>query len=352
MFRSHESINLQQAGRMRARSGPGRMLGNMLRRIAVAAGSLMMLCAANVAAADNYPDANRAIKLVVPTGAGSALDLLARAYGQAMANVASLNVVVENRPGAEGVIGIRTVLNEPANGYTMTLLSSSMLALNPIMIPKLSYDPLKDLEPIITLSTAGLVMSLGTSTKFETLSEFIKDAKANPGKYTCATSSSTLRMACEFLQASAGIELLLVPYKTTAEAMAGIASGDLDVIFVDAGSSLVMWQSGRMRPVGVATEERLASLPDVPTMKEEGLPEFLMTAWYATFFRTGTPESVTKAMQEIMVKASEDPGVKAALATFVHEPLLLVGEDVRTKNREEIELWTNLVRENNIKIGQ
>src|SRR5690606_10767024 len=139
--------------------------------------------------------------------------------------------------------------NAPADGYTMTLLSSSMLTLNPIMIPKLSYAPLTDLDPIATISTAGLVMNMGVSTTFKSLQEFIADAKVNPGKYTCATTSTTLRMACEFLQASAGIKLLLVPYKTTAEAMSGVAAGDVDIIFVDAGSALGMWQAGRVRPV-------------------------------------------------------------------------------------------------------
>jgi len=335
------------------RTGPS-FKARMRQVLTAVVGSVCILGASAGTAAETeaYPDTSRPIKFIVPTGAGSALDLLARAYGQALANVAGLNTVVENKPGAEGVIGIRQFLSEPANGYSMTLLSSSMVALAPIMIPNLPYDPLTDLEPLTTISTAGLVMSLGTSTEFATLRELVEDARKHPNKYTCATTSQTLRMACEYLQASAGIELLLVPYKTTAEAMAGVASGTVDIIFVDGGSSLAMWKTGRMRPVGVATEQRLTALPDIPTMREEGLNDFLMTAWYATFFQKGTPEPIVKKMRDIMKQAAEDPGVKAALKTFVHEQMVLVGEDVREKNRKEIELWQGIVAKNNLKFGQ
>lgn len=324
----------------------------MRQTLTAVVGSACILVSGGVVAAENYPDTSRPFKFIVPTGAGSALDLLARAYSQALANVADINAVVENRPGAEAVIGVRQFLSEPANGYTLTLLSSSMVALAPIMSPNLPYEPLTDLQPLTTISTAGVVMNLGTSTTFATLREFLADAKKHPNKYTCATTSQTLRMACEYLQASAGIELLNVPYKTTAEAMAAVASGTVDVIFVDAGSSQVMWNSGRMRAVGVATEQRLTALPDLPTMEEEGLSDFFMTAWYATYFKAGTPEPIVKKMQEIMKKAAEDPIVVAALKTFVHEPLVLVGEDVREKNRKEIELWKGIVEKNNLEFGQ
>jgi len=236
---------------------------------------LAFLCA-GAASAQAYPDKDRVFKIIVPTGPGSALDSLARAYGKAMGDVSGLKTIVENKPGAEGVTGVQAFLSTPADGYTMLLLSSSMTTLNPIMIPKLGYDPLKDLTPLITTSKAGIVMSLGSGTSFKTLKEFVASARANPGKYTCATSSSTLRMACEFLQASAGIKLLLVPYKTTSAAMVALAAGEADIVFVDAGSAIPIWKTGRVRGVAVLTPERLPALPDIPTTREEGLPDFLI----------------------------------------------------------------------------
>lgn len=315
------------------------------------AGLLAGLALGLPAPAADYPDRSRPIRIIAPTGPGSAVDSLARAYSRAMADVAGLNVIVENKPGAEGVPGVQAFLAAPADGYTMLVVSSSALALNPIMIANLPYDPLKDLQPLATLSKAGLVMSLGTSTQFKTARELVTDARAHPGKYTCASSTTSLRMACEFLQASAGIKLLIVPYKTTAAAMLAVASGETDIIFVDAGTSLPQWHTGRVRGVVVTTPERLPSLPQLPTTREEGLPDFLMGAWYAIYFRQGTPAPVVAAMTKIVREAAARQEVKQALATFVHEPFELVGDEVTAMNRREIAQWSRLVREHGIRFA-
>jgi tripartite-type tricarboxylate transporter receptor subunit TctC len=306
---------------------------------------------AGAALAQGYPDKGRPIKIIVPTGPGSAIDLLARAYGKAMTDVAGVNVFVDNKAGAEGVIGMQAFLASPADGYTMLVVSSSLVALNPVMIPNLPYDPLKDLVPLAAISKAGLVMNLGASTPFRSAREFIAAARANPGKYTCASSTTTLRMACEFLQASAKIKLLIVPYKTTAAAMMALASGEADVLFVDAGSSIAQWKTGRVRGVTVTTPERLPSLPQLPTTREEGVPDFLMSAWYAAYFPKGTPAAVVTKMQDILRNVATRPEVGNVLATFVHEPLGLVGEEVTSMNRREIAGWSKLVRDHNINLA-
>jgi tripartite-type tricarboxylate transporter receptor subunit TctC len=207
----------------------------------------LALLGAGAVSAQGYPEKGRAIKVVVPSGAASTVDLLARAYDKAVNEVAGLSFVVENKAGAEGALGIQSFLTSPADGYTLLFVSSSQTALNPVMIPKLPYDPLKDLQPLATISKAGLVMNLGTSTPFKTAEEFVASARGNPGKHTCATASTTQRMACEFLQASGKIKLLIVPYKTTAAAMFAVASGEVDAIFVDAGTALAQWNTGHRR---------------------------------------------------------------------------------------------------------
>lgn len=310
---------------------------------------LFLLLLGPAAVAQVYPDKGRPIKIIVPTGPGSAVDLLARVYARAITETAGINVIVENKSGAEGVIGMQLFLSSPADGYTMLVVSSSALTLNPIMIPNLPYDPLKDLVPLASISQAGLVMNLGTSTSF-TAREFVAAARANPGKYTCASTTTSLRMACEYLQASAGIKLLVVPYKTTAAAMLAVASGEMDVIFVDAGSSIAQWKTGRVRGVAVTTPDRLPTLPEVPAMREEGIPDFLMSAWYATYFRAGTPPAIADSMRRILREVASRPEVKEALKTYVHEPLELVGEDLTALNRNEIERWSKLVRDHGIKL--
>lgn len=312
---------------------------------------LALILMVGTASAQGYPDRGRPIKIIVPTGPGSAIDSLARAYGKAMTDVAGVNVIVDNRAGAEGVIGMQAFLASPADGYTMLVVSSSLVALNPVMIPNLPYDPLKDLVPLTTISKAGLVMNLGAGTPFKSAREFITAARANPGKYTCASSTSTLRMGCEFLQVSAGIKLLLVPYKTTAAAMLALASGEVDVLFVDAGSSIAQWQTGRVRGVAVTTPQRLPSLPQLPTTREEGVPEFLMSAWYACYFPKGTPPAIVTKMQEILRGVAKRREVRETLNTFVHEPLMLVGDEVTVMNRREIAGWSKLVRDHGINLA-
>lgn len=329
----------------------GSMTRSMANRTLKALATGLLLVAVGSASAQAYPDKSKVIRLVVPTGPGSALDLLARTHSKAISETSGLNVIVDNKPGAESVLGVQTVMSSPADGYTLLLLSSSMVALNPVMIPKLPYDPLKDLTPISTISKAGLVMSMGAGTNFKTTREFVAAAKANPGKYTCATASSTLRMACEYLQASAGIKLLIVPYKTTAAAMLALASGEADVIFADAGSMLPHWKTGRMRGMMSTTTERMPTTPQLPTSREEGLPDFLMGAWYAFYFAAGTPPAAVQSMRDILSKAGETQVVKEALSSFGHEPLRMGGNDIVTMTRHEIETWKNLIRTNNIKIS-
>lgn len=303
---------------------------------------------AATASAQGYPDKSRPVRIIVPTGPASAVDLLARAYAKAMTDVAGVNVIVENKPGAEGVIGIQAFLASPPDGYTMLVSSSSALTLNPVMIQNLPYDPVKDLAPLAGISTAGLVMNLGTSTPFKSAREFVAAARANPGKHTCAHSTTTTRMACEFLQASAGIRLLLVPYKTTAAAMQALGTGEADTIFVDAGSAMSMWQTGRVRGVAVTSPEPLPTLPKLPTMIAEGIPDYRLSAWYAAYFRTGTPPAIVAAMQRILRDAAARPDIRETLARYSMEPLHTVGDDLAALNRREIAQWSKLVREHNI----
>lgn len=325
-------------------------LSRATRRMAAALLAGVALLTPVFAPAQTYPDKSRIVRIVVPSGPGSALDSLARSYERAMAGVTDLKFIVENKPGADGVIGVQSVLTAPGDGYTMLLASSSMMALNPVMIPDLVYDPLKDLQPLASISQAGLVMSLGSGTTFRRLSEFVAAARAAPGKYTCATSSATLTMSCEFLQASAGVKLLVVPYRTTAAALVALASGEADAIFLDAGSAIAQWNSGKVRGVVSTTAKRQAALPDLPTTQEEGLPDFRVSAWYAFYFKAGAPSEAAAAMRDLLRKAAQRPEVRNALRMFVHEQTDLTVEELVALNRSEIENWRTLIRNHNIDI--
>jgi len=307
--------------------------------------ALVVACAQ----AQTYPDASRPVRIIVASGVASASDLLARAYAKAITEVSGLNVVVENKPGAETVIGVQALLASPPDGYTMMLVSSSTVTLNVVMIPNLPYDPFKDLAPLTGVGKAQLTMNLGASTTFKTAREFIAAARAKPGKYTCASATTTTRLACELLQATAGIELLVVPYKATSAGATALISGEVDLMFADPSSISSQWQTGRARPVAVTGAARLRSLPDVPTVREEGVPDYEMSAWFATYFPARTPPEVLREMREILRKASKTKLMADTLNNFAMEPLDLAGDELTSLNRKEVDMWTRVVKQANIK---
>jgi tripartite-type tricarboxylate transporter receptor subunit TctC len=312
---------------------------------------LGLVLAAGAASAQQYPDKSKAIKMIVPTGPASAVDLLARALARAIADEAGLNVIIDNKPGAENVIGVQALVSSPPDGYTLFANSNSSQSLNPVLIPDLRYDPLKDMQPVATMSKTGLIMNLGAGTPFKSAREFVEAAKKAPGKYTCATATTTKRMACEMLQARAGIKLLVIPYKATAAAMIALSSGEADTIFVDAGTAQGQWQSGRVRGVAVTLPERMKALPQLPTLREEGVANFNMTAWYAVYAPEKTPAAVAAAFREIVRKATKSKGFSDTLTQFAMEPLDLSPDEVKELIRREIHMWTDVVREQNIKVG-
>ena len=320
------------------------------RALAAFAGLALAACslASGAALAQGYPDNSRILKFSVPSGPGSTVDLLARAFERALPAVTGIKAVVENKPGADAVIGVQAFLQTPADGYNALFVSSSFVAVSPAILPDLPYDPLKDLQPIASISRAGLVMNLGVSTPFRTMREFVAAAKAQPGKYTCATASTTQTLACEFLQASAGVKLLVVPYRTTAAAMLAVSTGEADSIFVDPGSAIAQWGSGRVRGVVSTTPERQAALPDMPTTKEEGFPDFQMIAWFAIFAKAGTPPEAAAGLREIMRKAAQRPEVQSVLKTFVHEPTDLGVAELAKLNADEIAALKKLIKDHNI----
>src|SRR5205823_3490155 len=198
----------------------------VLRRLKTLLACLVFAATSTHGMADTYPDKAKLIKVIVPAGVASIADLLARALGKAITDETGLNVVVDNKPGAENVIGVQALVSSPPDGYTFLVNSNSSQSLNAVMIPDLKYDPLKDMQPVATLGTIGLAMNLGSGIPFNSAREFVEAAKKNPGKYTCASATTTQRMACELFQARAGIKLLIVPYKATAAAVTALASGE------------------------------------------------------------------------------------------------------------------------------
>jgi len=303
---------------------------------------------ASIAAAQAFPDKSKIFKIILPQGPGSAADGLARAYARGIAEVANLNVIVDYKPGAEAVIGVQALKSSAADGYTMMLSSSSTQVVNVLMMPNIPYDPFTDFVPLAGVSRAVLTMNFGPSVSFKTAREFIAAARANPGKYTFGSSTATHRLAGELLQSAAGIKLLIVPYKATGAAVTALAGGEVDVMLADPSSISGMWQSGRVRPVAASGAARTRSLPDLPTLREEGVSDYEMTPWYGMYYPAKTPPASVVAMRDILRKAATTSVVAEALKNARMEPLGLVGDEVTALNRKELEMLGKVVRAANL----
>jgi tripartite-type tricarboxylate transporter receptor subunit TctC len=305
---------------------------------------LILLVACSSAGAQAYPDKSKPIKIVVPFGAGSATDLMARAIARAMSEKAGVNAIVDNKPGAEGVIGMQAVKYSPADGYTMVLANISTQVLNVHMLPKLPYDPVADFVPITGIAKFSLVLNATSGLPFKTSRELIEAAKKNPGKYRYGSATTMTRLAMEMLEHVAGIQLLQVPYKSMAEATTALVSGEVDLVMNDAATATAFYQSGRVHPLAATGAARMAGLPNVPTLREQGLADYELTGWLAMYFPAKTPPAVVAAMRDILREAVKSSYVAEARARASYEPLELSGDQVAALQRADSEKFGKLVR--------
>ena len=305
--------------------------------------------AGTATAQSDYPDKSKILKIILPQGAGSVSDVMARALAKGISEVSGLNVVIDYKPGAETVLGVQALLQSPADGYSLLMVSSSTPVLNVVMIPNLAYDPFRDFVPLVGYAKNMLALNLGPSTPYKTAHEFIAAAKAQPGKLTFASATTAQRLAGELLLARAGIQLLNVPYKTSAQAATALASGEVDMQMLDAASMRPLWQSGRVRPVAISGATRMNALPDLPTLREEGVPDYDFTAWFATYFARGTPPQIAERMSDILRRAMKTPGVVEMLNSGGMEPLELSGDELTQLARKEVAIWTDIVKRAGVK---
>ena len=308
---------------------------------------LGLLLTAGLASAQSYPDKSRPIKLIVPFGAGSSADVLARALGRGMTDVAGVNVVVDNKPGAEAVIGMQAAKLSAPDGYTMVLTTISTQAVNLHMLANMPYDPIADFVPLAGVAKISLMMNVGPSVPFKSAREFIAAARANPGKYTFGNASATTRLAGEMLQRSAGIQLVSVPYKNFTDALSNLASGELDTVIVDAATAGAFYKQN-VRPLASAGSSRVALYPNVPTLKEEGVADYEVDGWFAAYFPAKTPPAIAAAMRDILRDALKTKYVAEVYGTFAMEPLDLFGDRLDAFQRAELDKWGKAVKAANL----
>jgi tripartite-type tricarboxylate transporter receptor subunit TctC len=266
---------------------------------------ICLAVAAPTAIAENYP--SRPIKLIVPYVPGGGADVIGRYIAKGLTQSLGQTVVVENRTGAGGVVGTEYGISQPADGYTLTLISSSY-TVNPSLY-KLKFDSIKDITPIIQVSTGPMVLVANPRLGLKSMADLVKLAKAKPGtlNYGSSGTGSVLHLAGALFADRAGIQMTHIPYKGGAAAMNDLLGGQVDIYFAASATAMPQVKSGRATALGVTSAERVPALPDVPTIAETGYPGYDVTLWYGLVGPKNLPAPLLKRINEEVGKILAAP---------------------------------------------
>jgi tripartite-type tricarboxylate transporter receptor subunit TctC len=293
-------------------------------------------------AAQDFP--SRAIKFVVPFTAGSATDTLARVLGQKLTAAQGWTIIIENIAGASGQTAASNVARAAPDGHTVFVTSNTTHAANQNLFKKLSYDPIADFEPITRLGDITLALAVHPSVPASNVRELIAYGKANPGKLSFGAGSTSSRMASEMLKSRAGFDMLYVPYRANPLAVADLLGGQVSLVFADISTTLPQIRSGSVKGLGVSSLKRSPLAPDLPTMIEEGIPDFEMIGWFAAFARAKTPKPVVEKLNAAIKTAVEDKMVQENLLKAGIEPLTSTPEELRAYVVSETKKWADIVK--------
>ena len=316
-------------------------------RVALAALALVL---PSLAGADTWPA--RPIRMIIPLAAASAVDNAARVVAQHMSVTLGQQVVIENQPGAAGLIGADRVAKAAPDGYTIGGFNDSIMTMLPNLYPhKLPWDTLRDFEPVSLVATVEWGLVASGNAPYKTAADLIADAKARPGKidYGSGGIGSPQHIAMALFASNAGIQLTHVPYKGATQAALGVAGGEVPVAFQGIATVTSLVRSGKVRLIGVATPARLPQFPDVPRVAESGLPGFAFNSWFTIVAPAGTPKDIVAKLNAAIVKALADPEVRAKLADQGLTPRGSSPDELARATREQLARYRKLFDEAGIK---
>lgn len=319
-------------------------------RIFAAALTAVALIAGTVHA--QYPQAGKAIRLVVPFAPGGSSEIISRAFALEMSKIMGANIYVENKAGAAGNIAMQDVKGAPPDGYTLILGHVGTLAVNPAMFAKLPYDPEKDFIPVTMLvKVPNLVVVNPEKVAAKTLKEYIDSAKGKPNviNYGSAGNGSSGHLAMEYLNMVAGIDTQHVPYKGTGPMLSDLMGGRLESTFTGAPPLLQHVKTGKLRALAVGSLKRTSVLPDVPTVAESGYPGFETSQWYGLMVPAGTPKEVVDKLHQAAVTAGKTAAVGDRLQAETAEIITSSPKEFADFIKVEAKRWGDVVKKANIK---
>lgn len=321
----------------------GRML--MVRLAMLAAGAGIGFPAA---AQQDFPV--RPIRFIVPYAPGGATTILARLVGDRLQQALGQTVLVDNRPGGNTVIGSEALVRSPADGHTVLLITSTHV-INPLLMPKLPYDSIRDFAPVSTLAAADLILAIHPSVPADNLKELIALARAKPGSlnYASAGSGGTTHLAGEYFNMLAGVKTLHVPYKGTAPSLTDLVAGQVHLAISPPAAFIPFVKAGKLKALAVTGESRLAALPQVPTFREAGLPEYELRGWYGVLAPTGTPAAAMDRLSGEIARYLALPETRERLGSQDMSPLALGPAPFAALIKSETAKFASIIRTANIK---
>jgi tripartite-type tricarboxylate transporter receptor subunit TctC len=313
--------------------------------------ALVFLCAfAAAASAQNYP--SKPIKYIVPFQPGGTTDILGRIVALKLQEAWGQPVVVENRPGAGGAVGAEATAKAPPDGYTIMGGTISTHAINASVYDKLSYDPIKDFEPVTQLAQQPNMLVVHPSIPAKNVQELIELLKKSPEKYTYSTSGNgtSAHLAGELFKSMSGTKMQHVPYKGSPQAIADAVAGQVSMSFDNISTAYPPAKSGRLRALAVTTAKRSSLAPEVPTMAESGLKGYELGSWHGVFAPAKTPKEIVQKLNAEIVKAVHAADVKDKLAALGVEPVGTSVEQFSAFVRAEVPKWAKVVKESGAKV--
>ncbi|MBT9512498.1 MAG: tripartite tricarboxylate transporter substrate binding protein [Acidovorax sp.] len=297
----------------------------------------------------------KTISYMVPFAAGGTTDTLARLIGQQLGTALGTTVVVENKGGAAGSIGSEAAARSAPDGYTLLGGTVSSHAINISLYPKLGYDPIKSFSPVTLIGTNPVVLVVAANSPYKTLKDVLAAAKGKQGGLSSASAGtgSSQHLAVELLGYKSGVKFTHVPYKGSGPAIQDVIGGQVDMMFDTTVVAAPHIQSGKLRAIAVTSPQRLASMPDVPTVAESGVPElkdFQVQSWQAIFVPANTPVPVVSRLHDEIRKILAQPDMQNRLKGFGMEPADMSTAQIAAFQKAEVEKWAQVIKAANIKV--
>ena len=289
-----------------------------------------------------YP--SRTITLVLPFAAGSGTDTTTRIISQHLGIALGVGIVIDNKPGANGMIAATYVARAAPDGYTLFVTTNTTHSANPFLLKNLTYDPVKDFAPIARTGDLPFMLAVNPDLPAKNVAELVAYGKANPGKLTYASGSSSGIVSGATFAHNAGIDMLHVPYKSSPPALNDVIGGRISMIFIDVLTGLPHVKGNALRALAVTTKERSPLLPELPSMQEAGVPDFDISSWQGYFAPANTPKEIVTRLNAEIRKIVEKPEIKAQLATLGMDAFSGTPEQLGTFVGEQLVLWEKLIK--------